>query len=183
MLIHKLQDLLGGDLVWSFPASVAFHSYFSPEGKEIKDAGEIARINKLAIPPAYTDVWICPQRNGHLQATGRDARGRKQYRYHPRWREVRDETKYGRLVAFGRALPTIRKRVDKDLSQSGLTRERVLATVVRLLETTLIRVGNEEYARANKSFGLTTLRNRHVNVRGAYLRFKFRAKSGKKSLN
>ena len=118
----------------------------------------------LAIPPAWTDVWICPIRRGHIQATGRDARGRKQYRYHPRWREVRDEAKYGRLIEFARALPRIRRRTDRDLRRRGLPREKVLALVVRLLEATLIRVGNDEYARENRSYGLSTMRNRHVEV-------------------
>lgn len=154
-------------------------AYQTPTGRPLRDAATLARIRKLAIPPAWTDVWICPDPDCHLQATGRDARGRKQYRYHPRWREVRDETKYNRMVAFGHALPRIRARVARDLARPGVTRERVLATIVRLLETTLIRVGNEEYARANKSFGLTTLRTRHVDVRGAIIAFRFRGKGGK----
>ncbi|WP_239991986.1 DNA topoisomerase IB [Rhodopila globiformis] len=153
--------------------------YVAPDGSRITDPGELARIRKLAIPPAYQDVWICPYANGHLQATGRDARGRKQYRYHPKWREVRDEAKYGRMLTFGKVLPTIRAQVEKDLAKSGLPREKVLAAIVRLLESTLIRVGNEEYARSNRSFGLTTLRNRHVKVEGAAsIRFDFRGKSG-----
>jgi DNA topoisomerase-1 len=131
------------------------------------------------IPPAWTNVWICPNPKGHIQATGRDDRDRKQYRYHPRWREARDETKYSRMLAFGEALPRIRRRVEHDLALPDLPREKVLATVVRLLETTLIRVGNEEYARSNHSFGLTTMRNRHVKVDGSKLRFKFKGKSGK----
>ncbi len=130
------------------------------------------------MPPAYRDVWICSDSRGHLQATGRDARGRKQYRYHPQWREHRDSAKFDRMLEFARALPRIRRRVAHDLGRRGLPRERVLATVVKLLESTLVRVGNEEYARANGSYGLTTLRNRHVTVRGAELRFEFRAKSG-----
>jgi len=130
------------------------------------------------IPPAWTDVWISPEPEGHLQATGRDARGRKQYRYHPRWRAVRDETKYGRMLAFGRALPAIRARVLADLERPGLPREKVLAAVVRLLETTLIRVGNDEYARSNRSYGLTTLRDHHVAVSSRSVRFEFRGKSG-----
>ncbi len=154
-------------------------SYVGPDGKRISDRKEIARIRSLAIPPAYTDVWICPHPNGHIQATGRDARGRKQYRYHPRWREVRDETKFGRMLEFSRVLPAIRARVDRDLSQTGLSREKVIATVVRLLECTGIRVGNDEYARANRSFGLTTLRNHHVEISGSKLRFQFRGKGGK----
>ena len=137
------------------------------------------RIEALAIPPAWTDVWICRSANGHLQATGRDARGRKQYRYHPRWREVRDETKYHRLLAFGKALPRIRRRVEKDMARRALSRERVVATVVHLLDTTNIRVGNDEYARENKSFGLTTMRERHVEVDGSHISFRFRGKSGK----
>lgn len=149
-------------------------------GRPIRDAGELARIRRLAIPPAWTQVWICPQANGHIQATGRDQRGRKQYRYHEDWRATRDATKYGRLIAFGRALPRIRARVAQDLKQRGLGREKVLATIVRLLETTLIRVGNDEYARENGSYGLTTLRNRHARVRGAKVTFSFTGKSGKK---
>jgi DNA topoisomerase-1 len=145
----------------------------------VRDLQTLARIRALAIPPAWTDTWICPAANGHIQAVGRDARGRKQYRYHARWREARDETKYTRMLAFAQALPRIRARVERDLRRRGLPRERVLATIVRLLETTLVRVGNEEYARANKSFGLTTLRDRHVDVRGAEVRFQFRGKSGK----
>jgi DNA topoisomerase-1 len=153
--------------------------YFGANGSKITDADEIARIRKLAIPPAYEDVWICPYANGHLQATGRDARGRKQYRYHPKWREVRDEGKYGKMLLFGRVLPIIRGRVEKDLEKRGLPREKVLAAIVRLLESTLIRVGNEEYAKSNESFGLTTLRNRHVKVeQGSRIRFDFRGKSG-----
>jgi len=153
--------------------------FYDPKGNTIIDEDEIARIRKLAIPPAYEDVWICPYANGHLQAIGRDARGRKQYRYHPRWREVRDETKYGKMLLFGRVLPTIRKRVQEDLGRRGLPREKVLAAIVHLLESTLIRVGNEEYAKSNRSFGLTTLRNRHVKVEGENrIRFDFRGKSG-----
>ncbi len=154
-------------------------SYVGLDGKPLRDPGELRRIKSLAIPPAWTDVWVCPSPRGHLQATGRDARGRKQYRYHPRWREARDETKYERMIAFGEALPRIREWVERDLALPDLPREKVLATVVRLLDTTLIRVGNEEYARQNGSFGLTTLRNRHVDVSGSTLRFHFRGKSGK----
>jgi DNA topoisomerase-1 len=154
-------------------------TYVGPDGKPIHDAAELARIRSLAIPPAYTDVWICPSPNGHIQATGRDARGRKQYRYHPKWREVRDETKFGRMLAFSEALPAIRARVERDLSLPGLPREKVLATVVRLLESTCIRVGNDEYAKSNRSFGLTTLQDRHVEISGSNLRFEFRGKSGK----
>jgi DNA topoisomerase I len=154
-------------------------TYVGPDGKTIHDAAELARIRSLAIPPAYTDVWICPSPNGHIQATGRDARGRKQYRYHPKWREVRDETKFGRMLAFSEGLPAIRERVERDLSLPGLPREKVLATVVRLLESTCIRVGNDEYAKSNRSFGLTTLQDRHVEISGSNLRFEFRGKSGK----
>ncbi len=153
-------------------------TYSHPQGGAVRDAQTLARIRALAIPPAWQDVWICPRDDGHLQATGRDARGRKQYRYHARWQEVRDETKFGRMAAFARALPRIRRRVGRDLALPGLPRQKVLATVVKLLETTLIRVGNEEYARENESFGLTTLRMRQVRVRGARLHFRFRGKSG-----
>ncbi len=153
--------------------------FFAPDGEKITDAAEIARIRKLAIPPAYQDVWICPHANGHLLATGRDARGRKQYRYHPKWREIRDEGKYGKMLLFGKVLPGIRAKVERDLGKPGLPREKVLAAIVRLLESTLIRVGNEEYAKTNKSFGLTTLRNRHVKIDGgSRIRFDFRGKSG-----
>lgn len=154
-------------------------SYSGPQGKTLSDARTRARIRSLAIPPAYTDVWICPDPNGHIQATGRDARGRKQYRYHPRWRLIRDETKFERMLAFSEVLPAIRERVEDDLASSGLTRRKVLAAVVRLLECTGIRVGNDEYARINRSFGLTTLRDQHVEVSGSTMRFQFRGKSGK----
>jgi DNA topoisomerase-1 len=153
-------------------------TYLDPDGQTMRDEKTLARIRSLAIPPAYKDVWICPFANGHLQATGIDDRGRKQYRYHPRWREVRDETKYARMMAFGEALPKIRERTQKDLSKPGLSRERVLATVLQLLEKTLIRVGNEEYSKTNKSYGLTTLRNRHVDVEGSHITFEFKGKSG-----
>jgi DNA topoisomerase-1 len=153
-------------------------SYIGLDGTRIRDPEVLGRIRALAIPPAWTDVWICPLAHGHLQATGIDARGRKQYRYHPRWRVVRDETKYERLIAFGQALPNLRARVERDLKRPGLPREKILATVVRLLETTLIRVGNEEYARTNRSFGLTTMHDRHVDIDGATVRFEFRGKSG-----
>ena len=153
--------------------------FTAPDGTVIDDEETIARIRKLAIPPAWTDVWICPSPKGHLQATGRDAKGRKQYRYHARWREVRDETKYDRLIAFGEALPNIRARTERDLALPRLPRQKVLATVVQLLEKTLIRVGNDEYAKQNKSFGLTTMRDRHVAVNGSTVRFEFRGKSGK----
>jgi DNA topoisomerase-1 len=148
------------------------------DGKIIRDAHELGRFKSLAIPPAWRDVWICPLPLGHLQATGRDAKGRKQHRYHPRWREVRDETKYHRMRDFGKLLPAIRRRVKQDLALPGLPREKVLATVLRLLETSMIRVGNDEYRRQNNSFGLATLRSRHVNVSGSSIRFEFRGKSG-----
>ena len=154
-------------------------TYVGSDGKAIHDAAELARIRALAIPPAYADVWICPSPNGHIQATGRDARGRKQYRYHARWREVRDETKFGRMLAFSEVLPRIRSRVEKDLARTELPREKVLATVVSLLQCTSIRVGNDEYARSNRSFGLTTLQDRHVEVSGSNVHFEFRGKSGK----
>jgi DNA topoisomerase-1 len=154
--------------------------YVGPDGTAIRDATTLERIRALAIPPAWRDVWICLAAHGHLQAVGRDARGRKQYRYHARWRAVRDETKYARLVEFARALPRIRTRVATDLARTGLPRPKVLATVVRLLETTAIRIGNAAYARQNRSFGLTTLRSRHVTVRGAQLCFEFRGKGGKR---
>ena len=153
--------------------------YLDTEGKTIRDEQRLLRIKRLAIPPAWTEVWICPSPNGHIQATGRDARGRKQYRYHERWREVRDENKFDRLAQFAKALPNIRRRVARDLKLPGLPREKVLATIVRLLERTFIRIGNEEYARENKSFGLTTLKNRHVKVKGAQVLFRFRGKSGR----
>jgi DNA topoisomerase-1 len=153
--------------------------YRDPSGAEIKDEAVLERIRSLAIPPAYAEVWICPAANGHIQATGRDARGRKQYRYHPRWRETRDATKYEHMAEFAAALPAIRARVAADLRRKGLPREKVLATIVRLLETTLIRVGNDDYAKENGSFGLTTLRNRHVKVEGGTMRFAFKGKSGK----
>jgi len=149
------------------------------DGHTIRDAETINRIKRLVIPPAWTDVWICPDPRGHLQATGRDARGRKQYRYHDRWREVRDAVKFDRMLAFAEALPKIREQTDRDLERPGLPREKVLATIVRLLEETRIRIGNDEYRKKNGSYGLTTLRNRHVNVIGAEVRFTFRGKSGK----
>lgn len=154
-------------------------TYLDPQGRTVRDPQQLELIRKLAIPPAWTDVWICSRPNGHLQATGRDARGRKQYRYHAEWRQVRDETKFGRMVAFGEALPLIREQAERDLALKGLPREKVLAAVIKLLETTLIRIGNREYARQNNSFGLTTLRDRHVDVSGSKLRFEFRGKSGK----
>ncbi len=154
--------------------------YLDLSGSVIRDQQTLARIKSLVIPPAWTQVWICPKPKGHLQATGRDARGRKQSRYHPRWREVRDETKYERMILFGTALPRIRERVESDLSASGLPRSKILGTIVRLMETTLIRVGNEEYARQNHSYGLTTMRNKHVDVNGSTVTFKFQGKSGVK---
>jgi DNA topoisomerase-1 len=153
--------------------------YRGPDGKLIQDRGTLERIRALDIPPAYQDVWICPLENGHLQATGKDARGRKQYRYHAAWRAVRDAAKYDRMLAFGEALPTIRARVDADLARRGLPREKVLATLVYLLEKTCIRVGNDEYAHSNESYGLTTMLNRHVDIAGSKLRFAFKGKSGK----
>jgi DNA topoisomerase-1 len=152
--------------------------YFSPDGKAVRDTDTLARIKSIVIPPAWNDVWISPIANGHLQATGRDARGRKQSRYHPRWRSTRDEAKYEHMLDFAAALPSIRERVAKDLARPGLPREKVLATVIRLMETTFIRVGNESYARENGSFGLTTLRRRHVSVRGSKITFNFKGKSG-----
>ncbi len=153
-------------------------TYFTASGRVLKDPAELHRIRSLVIPPAWEDVWICSDSRGHLQATGRDARGRKQYRYHHRWREVRDETKYYRLIGFAQILPAVRRRTDADLRRQGLPKEKVLAAVVQLLEKTLIRVGNDEYARHNRSFGLTTLRDGHVEVSGARLTFAFRGKSG-----
>jgi DNA topoisomerase-1 len=154
-------------------------SYRKPDGSALDDEATLDRIRKLAIPPAWTEVWISPSARGHIQATGRDQKGRKQYRYHDRWRQVRDENKYDRLIAFGRALPKLRAKVEKDLGQRGLHRDKVLAAVVRVMEITLIRVGNEEYAKQNKSFGLTTLRDKHARIRGAKAEFEFRGKSGK----
>lgn len=154
-------------------------AYRDPAGKPVRDPATLARIKRLAIPPAWTEVWICPEPNGHLQATGRDARGRKQYRYHPHWRAVRDETKYNRMIAFGRALPKIRRRVRRDIRQPGLGRQRVLAAIVRLLELSSIRVGNDEYAQQNRSYGLTTLQDRHARVTRRRIHFHFRGKSGK----
>ena len=153
-------------------------TYLTSAGKAVDDEATLARIRKLAIPPAWIDVWICRHANGHLQATGRDARGRKQYRYHARWRSLRDEVKYERMISFGKALPQLRQRVDADLRRPGLPREKVLATIVYLLEATMMRIGNEEYARTNKSFGLTTLRSRHVRIDGSEVQFRFRGKSG-----
>lgn len=153
-------------------------SYFDAKGERITEPDEIKRLNALAVPPAYSDVWICADPQGHLQATGRDARGRKQYLYHPRWREVRDTDKYSHLAAFGNALPKLRKQLDAQIAQPGLAREKVLATVVMLLDITLIRIGNTQYAKENKSYGLTTLRSRHVDIKGSKIQFQFRGKSG-----
>lgn len=152
--------------------------YIDKDGNMVDDEDTLARIKSLVIPPAWTEVWICPLASGHLQATGRDARKRKQYRYHPKWRSVRDEAKYERMLNFGRALPAIRAEVDAALKLPGLPREKVLATIVHLLEVTMMRIGNEEYARTNKSFGLSTLRSRHVKVDGKAVEFRFRGKSG-----
>jgi DNA topoisomerase-1 len=154
-------------------------TYRDAAGTAISDEAALARIKRLAIPPAWTDVWISPAANGHLQATGRDARGRKQYRYHPDFRAARDRTKYEHVLEFGSHIENIRRRVDADMRRTGLPREKVVATIVHLLDTTLIRVGNDEYARANGSFGLTTLRNKHVKIDGGELRFEFKGKSGK----
>ncbi|RPI24762.1 MAG: DNA topoisomerase IB [Acidobacteria bacterium] len=152
--------------------------YLRPDGSRVTDPAELKRIRSLAIPPAWRDVWISPYPNSHLQATGRDAKGRKQYRYHTQWREVRDQTKYRRLAMFARALPKIRAQVEADLSEPGLSKRKVVAAVVRLLEETLIRVGNEEYARSNGSYGLTTLRDKHAKIKGSSVHFTFRGKSG-----
>jgi DNA topoisomerase-1 len=152
--------------------------YLKPNGQPLRDRAALKRIRTLAIPPAYEDVWICPYPNGHLQATGHDARGRKQYRYHPKWREVRDGSKYEHMVDFGRALPKLREQVARHLRLHGLPREKVLATVVRLLDETHIRVGNDEYAKQNGSFGLTTLRDHHATIHGSQLRLHFKGKSG-----
>lgn len=154
--------------------------YIAANGRIIRAKNELARIVSLAIPPAWRDVWICSDPRGHLQATGRDKKGRKQYRYHPEWRACRDSTKYDRLLAFATALPKIRRRTRADIARGGLPREKVLATVVQLLEKSLIRIGNDEYAKENRSFGLTTMRNRHVAVHGSKVRFEFRGKSGRR---
>ncbi len=173
--LHYVSDSAAGITRKAVAEGWIFHR---PDGREVTDEGEIARIRALAIPPAYRDVWICTDPRGHLQAVGRDARGRKQYRYHPRWREIRDEAKFGKMLVFGEKLPVIRARVERDLALHGLPRQKVLAVVVRLLERTLARIGNEEYARTNKSFGLTTLRHRHARVKGSHVVFDFRAKHG-----
>src|SRR5947208_6487838 len=152
--------------------------FFAPDGLRIKDVAERARIEGLVVPPAWSEVWICPDPRGHIQATARDARGRKQYRYHPRYREARDKSKFGRMLEFSEMLPEIRERIERDLRARDLTRRQILATVVMLLDKTLIRVGNDEYARENRSFGLTTLRGRHLQIKGAKLLFSFRGKSG-----
>jgi DNA topoisomerase I len=154
--------------------------FFDLKKKRIKDKKVIDRIRSLVIPPAWEQVWICPNPNGHIQVTARDARGRKQYRYHPEWRKFRDENKYGRLKEFGDALIDIRKKTDEDLSLPGLPKEKVLAVVVKLLERTFIRIGNESYAKENNSFGLTTLRDQHVKINGSSIQFQFRGKSGVK---
>lgn len=154
--------------------------YYLPSGAQVKDEPTLKRIRSLVIPPAWTQVWICPQANGHLQAVGRDAKGRKQYRYHPRYRGIRDQVKFERMLLFGARLPRIRRRVARDLKLPGMPKAKVLAAVVRLLDETCVRVGNDEYVRANGSFGLTTLHNRHASVRGATLRFRFPGKSGQK---
>jgi DNA topoisomerase I len=175
--LHYVTDRRPG--IVRAPSRGGGFDYFDSRGRRIRESQSLARIKRLAIPPAWRDVWICPDASGHLQATGRDARGRKQYRYHPDWRRVRDETKYDRVIGFGRALQKIRRRVARDLARRGLPREKVLATIVRLLETTLIRVGNEEYARDNKSYGLTTLQDHHAEIRSGRITFKFRGKSRK----
>jgi DNA topoisomerase-1 len=154
-------------------------AYRDASGAPVRDRITLARIRSLAIPPAWTDVWICPNATGHIQAVGRDARHRKQYRYHPRWQQLRDATKYERMTVFGTTLPAIRQRLDTDLALPGIPKEKVLAIVVRLLEATFIRIGNEEYARTNRSFGLTTLQGRHVEIDGSKIQFRFRGKSGK----
>jgi DNA topoisomerase-1 len=174
--LHYVDDETPG--ITRIKAGTGF-GYRDANGKTIRDPELLKRVRSLAIPPAYTDVWICPDPRGHIQATGRDAKGRKQYRYHPRWSEIRDTTKYQHMLDFAQALPKIRARVDADMKRTGLPREKVLATVVNLLETTLIRVGNEDYVKENKSYGLTTLRNRHVDVDGKALHFEFKGKSGK----
>lgn len=154
-------------------------TYLAPDGSRITDPDVLNRIRSLGVPPAYREVWICLTPDGHIQATGRDEKGRKQYRYHPRWNELRDQTKFDRMIAFGEALPTIRERVQQDLVLPGMPREKILATVVELLGTTFIRIGNEEYARHNESFGLTTMQDEHVAVEGSKVHFEFRGKSGK----
>lgn len=174
-LRYMLDDLPG---ITRHRAGESF-TYRSPDGRRVRDRATLARISALAIPPAWTDVWISPIENGHLAATGRDVKGRKQYRYHPEFAAIRDAAKYERLAEFARALPAIRRAIARHQRLPGLPREKVLATVVALLEETGIRIGNEEYAKTNGSFGLTTLRNRHVTVKGEQVLFTFRGKSGK----
>jgi DNA topoisomerase I len=186
--VHVVESVSDAGLVYTTDASPGItrvrlgdaFAYLGVNGKQVRDGATLERIRALAIPPAWEEVWICPIESGHLQATGRDARGRKQYRYHPRFRDAREEWKYERMIEFGKALPQIRQRLHEDLSKRGLPREKVLAAVVTLLEKSLIRVGNEEYAKENKSFGLTTLRNRHVQIEGSQIHFKFLGKSGTK---
>ncbi|MGE8149896.1 DNA topoisomerase IB [Pseudomonas vancouverensis] len=173
--LHYVDDTLPGITRRTLRGKFA---YFDPKGERIRDPDEIKRLNALAVPPAYTDVWICADPRGHLQATGVDARGRKQYRYHPRWREVRDADKYLRLRDFGLVLPKLRKQLEALLATPGLNRDKVMATVITLLDATLIRIGNSQYARDNRSYGLTTLRSRHVEVNGNAILFQFRGKSG-----
>ncbi|WP_077046613.1 DNA topoisomerase IB [Pseudomonas sp. KK4] len=173
--LHYVDDTLPG--ISRKKVRGKFH-YFDPDGQRITDPAEIQRINALAVPPAYVDVWICADPRGHLQATGRDARGRKQYRYHVRWREVRDTDKYSRLRDFGLALPKLRKKLESILAAPGFSREKVMATVITLLDATLIRIGNTQYAKENRSYGLTTLRDRHVEINGSAIQFQFRGKSG-----
>ncbi|MFC3943934.1 DNA topoisomerase [Pseudomonas gingeri NCPPB 3146 = LMG 5327] len=173
--LHYVDDTLPG--IRRKPWRGRF-AYFGADGQRIRDSQEIKRLDALAVPPAYTDVWICADPRGHLQATGRDARGRKQYRYHPRWREIRDQDKYARLLAFGNALPKLRRQLQATLARPGFTRNKVMATVIGLLDATLIRIGNTRYARENRSYGLTTLRSRHVEINGSAMVFQFRGKSG-----
>ena len=173
--LHYVDDTLPG--ISRKKVRGKFH-YFDPAGHRITDPAEIQRINALAVPPAYVDVWICADPRGHLQATGRDARGRKQYRYHVRWREVRDTDKYSRLRDFGLALPKLRKKLESILAAPGFSREKVMATVITLLDATLIRIGNPQYAKENRSYGRTTLRDRHVEINGSAIQFQFRGKSG-----
>lgn len=167
------------ELGWTRKKTGKSFSYYDEKGHKVTDKSHIERINKLAIPPAYQRVWICPDEQGHIQATGYDERGRKQYRYHPRWQEARDETKFVRTIAFAAALPKIRAATERDIARSGFSREKVLAAVVQLLEKTAIRIGNEEYARENNSVGLTTMENKHVEVEGGKTHFHFKGKSGK----
>ena len=173
--LHYVSDEMPG--IRRKQSGKSFH-YFDLKGDRIRDEKIISRINSLAIPPAYKDVWICPLENGHLQATGRDAKGRKQYRYHPLWRSVRDQTKFTRMMAFSQALPEIRHHLERDLALPGLPKQKVLATVLKIMELTRIRVGNEEYAKTNHSYGLTTLQDDHVHVKGSKVQFQFRGKSG-----